>query len=162
MVCIFRFNNFHYTAWNDTDLIQVVNFTGLMQVCHQVVWSLLATSSCMKPVGFIKLHHVCWLHQVASSMLASPSCIKPVGFIKLHQACCLHQVASSLWIRLKKTWYLQTCCWHNLLENIMSRESTCIKRVEIAAHLLASSRSKRCQQCHLHVFGYVPLYFPDL
>ena len=75
--------------------MEVVNLTGLMQVCNQVASSLLALSSCIKSVGFIKLHQVSWLHQVASSLLASSSCIKPVGF-KLHQACCLHQVASSL------------------------------------------------------------------
>ena len=64
------------------------------QKCHGLDASL--SSSCIKSVGFIKLHQACWLHQVASSLLASSSCIKPVGFIKLHQACWFHQVASSL------------------------------------------------------------------
>ena len=108
--------------------MQVMGFTRLTQFCYQVVSSLLASSSCIKPVGFIKLHQACWLHQVASSLLASSSCIKPVGFIKLHQACWLHQVASSLLasssciksvkIRLDATWYLQTSC--NLLKQLAS------------------------------------------
>ena len=69
---------------NATDLMKVVVFASSMQVCHQVASSLLTSSSCIKSVGFIKLHQVCWLHQVASSLLASSSCIKSVDFIKLH------------------------------------------------------------------------------
>ncbi len=38
-----------YTAKNATDLMQVVDFTGLMQFAN-------------------KLYQVCWLHQVASSL----------------------------------------------------------------------------------------------
>ena len=36
---------FTYTVRNATDLMQVVDFTGLMQVCYQVASSLLASSS---------------------------------------------------------------------------------------------------------------------
>ena len=57
--------------------MEVVDLTGLMQVCNQVASSLLA-SSCIKPVVFIKLHQACCLHQVASSLLASSSCIESV------------------------------------------------------------------------------------
>ena len=53
-VCVF------YTARNATDL--------MLQVCHQVASSLLASSSCIKPVGFIKLHQACYLHLIVSSL----------------------------------------------------------------------------------------------
>ena len=36
-----------YTARNDTDLMQVLDFSGLMQVCHHVTSSLLASSSAL-------------------------------------------------------------------------------------------------------------------
>ena len=90
---------FHWLGASlSSSCIKSVGFIKLHQACwlHQVASSLLASPSCIKPVGFTKLHQACWLHQVASSLLASSSCIKPVGFIKLHQACWLHQVASSL------------------------------------------------------------------
>ena len=71
-----------------------------MQVCHQVAYQ------------------ACWLHQVASSLLASSSCIKSVGFIKLHQACWLHQVASSLlasssYIKPADSMHFDASCWWN-------------------------------------------------
>ena len=89
---------YQFDASLSSSCIKPVGFIKLHQACwlHQVVSSLLASSSCIKSVGFIKLHQARWLHQVASSLLASSSCIKSVGFIKLHQACWLHQVESSL------------------------------------------------------------------
>ena len=38
------------TSRNSTELMQVVDFTGLMDVCHQVAASLLASTSCAKSV----------------------------------------------------------------------------------------------------------------
>ena len=45
-------------------IVQVVDFTSLMELWYQVASSLLASLlSCIKPVGFIiKLHQACWLH----------------------------------------------------------------------------------------------------
>ena len=145
-----------YTARKATGLMQVVDFIGLMQVCHHVVSSLLASSSCIKPVGFVKLYQACWLHQVASSLLASSSCIKPVGFIKLHQACWLHQVASSLLASsscIKPVGFikLHQACWLHQVASSLLASSSCIKPVgfiklhqacwlrQVASSLLASS-----------------------
>ena len=62
------------------------------------------SSSCIKPVGFIKLHQavgfiklnkVCWLHQVASSLLASSSCIKSVSQVLILEANVLQAVEAT-------------------------------------------------------------------
>ena len=39
-----------YTARIATDLLQVVDFTGLLQVCYEVAASRLTSSSCSKSV----------------------------------------------------------------------------------------------------------------
>ena len=75
----------------------VFDFTSLIQVCHQVASSLLASSSCIKPVGFIKLHQVCWLHQVASSLRKSDLMYLDISRLAVSKF--LKQLASSLWIK---------------------------------------------------------------
>ena len=37
-----------YAVWNTADVTHVGNFTGLINVCHEIAASLLASSSCIK------------------------------------------------------------------------------------------------------------------
>ena len=59
---------YEYTTKIATDLVQVVDFTDLMQVCHRVASSLLTSSSCIKSVESL----VCFLF---SSCVTSQECI---------------------------------------------------------------------------------------
>ena len=139
------------TRLNNTDKTTMLNVVGTIlfaitqpetpQTCCKL-WTLPAccklSSSCSKPVDFIKLQQVCWLHQVASSLLTSSSCSKSVRIRlaaswsnNLQQVCDnnlqqigFSQIVSALMrstdllqvdnfnhsFNLAASWYFQICC----------------------------------------------------
>ncbi len=64
-----------YTAKNATDLMQVVDFTDLMQFANKLLIT--------KPVDFIKLHQVCE-HQTCCNLIFAD--LLQVDVADLHQA----------------------------------------------------------------------------
>ena len=72
-----------YTVKNTTDLMQVVDFTGLMQVAYK----------CIKPVDFIKLHQVCE-HQTCCNLIFAN--LLQVDETTCGKPSCSSQLAASL------------------------------------------------------------------
>lgn len=127
-----------YTARNATDLMQVVDFAGLMQVVN-------------------KLHQACWLQQVASSLWKSDLMQFDIC------SCCklLKQLATSLLITKinkfdrttcsKSADKLQQICWQ-LVASLMT--TTCSKSVhnlkqvcwQRVTDLFSTSWSKPCER----------------
>ena len=107
MISSFRLICGHYTARNatPTDLLQVVDFTGLLQVVN-------------------KLQQVCWILQVAASLWKS--------YLLQLDIC---RLAASCRNNLN-----QTC---EKKVSIINLQQTCW---QLAANLLSSSRSNRCER----------------